>query len=131
MKTSVIHLHDRKPGDVYIGRAGKGEDGYFGNPHKVGYCNLCKSTHARGEAVEAFRITFAKRLETDDEYTQHIHNLHGKRLACFCKPNACHGDVIAEYLNALNPLPCPRCGTTLTRIDDNELYCPICTFHER
>ena len=30
--TTVWHIRDRRPGDVYIGRAGKSEDGYFGNP---------------------------------------------------------------------------------------------------
>lgn len=25
--------------------------------------------------------------------------LIGKRLGCFCKPHACHGDIIANYLN--------------------------------
>jgi hypothetical protein len=24
--------------------------------------------------------------------------LKGKRLGCFCKPLACHGDVIKEYI---------------------------------
>ncbi|MFA0332436.1 DUF4326 domain-containing protein [Vibrio cyclitrophicus] len=23
-----------------------------------------------------------------------------KRLECFCKPEACHGDVLADYLNS-------------------------------
>jgi len=26
--------------------------------------------------------------------------LAGKRLGCFCKPQACHGDVLADYLNS-------------------------------
>ena len=131
MKTSVIHIRDMKSGDAYIGRTGNGEDGYFGNPHPVGYCELCKTKHARGEAVEAFRATFAARIETDEEYKQHVHNLHGKRLACFCHPAACHGDVIAAYLNNLNPIPCPRCGDTLHRQADDSLYCRACTFTER
>ncbi len=28
--------------------------------------------------------------------------LKGKTLGCHCKPAACHGDVIAEYLNVLD-----------------------------
>ena len=46
----VIHIRDRKPGDVYIGRPGKGEDGYFGNPHVVGFCKFCGVAHERGDA---------------------------------------------------------------------------------
>ena len=34
------------------------------------------------------------------EYRRRIEGLRGKTLMCFCKPLACHGDVIAEYLNA-------------------------------
>ena len=95
----VIHIRVRKPDDVYIGRAGKGEDGYFGNPHVVGFCKLCGITHERGEAVKAFEKTFRERLQQDTEYLTRVRALAGKRLACFCKPHACHGDVIAQFVN--------------------------------
>lgn len=28
-----------------------------------------------------------------------VYELAGKRLGCFCKPQACHGDILADYLN--------------------------------
>ena len=28
-----------------------------------------------------------------------VYKLAGKRLGCFCKPETCHGDVLAEFLN--------------------------------
>jgi hypothetical protein len=40
-------------------------------------------------------------LASDAEFKRRIHELKGKTLGCFCKPEACHGDVIAEYLNNL------------------------------
>lgn len=98
--TTVIHIRDKKPGDVYIGRAGKGEDGYFGNPHPVGQpCRLCDRTHQRGDAVEAYAKTFAQRIREDHQFRQRVWDLKGKTLVCFCAPHRCHGDVMAEWLN--------------------------------
>ncbi len=101
----VIHIRDRRPGDVYIGRAGHGEDGYFGNPHPVGrMCPICRVVHERGEAVVAFKRTFWKRIHEDREYLRRVMALKEKRLVCFCKPNACHGDVIKAWIDAGMPL---------------------------
>jgi hypothetical protein len=113
---------------VYIGRAGKGQDGYltsltlvlgrlrlgnllqaglhdcarpalpFGNPFRIG------QGESRGATLEKFRVWFYKRLETDPEYKRRIHELKGKTLGCFCKPHPCHGDIIAEYLDSLDSL---------------------------
>ena len=81
--------------DVYIGRAGKGEDGYFGNPFRRA------PGEPHGVTLEKFREWFHNRLETDPVYRERIHALKGKTLGCFCKPHPCHGDIIAEYLNSL------------------------------
>ena len=34
----------------------------------------------------------------DSEFATRVKGLRGKQLGCFCKPKACHGDVIVEYL---------------------------------
>lgn len=81
---------------TYIGRAGKGQDGYFGNAHRVGYCSICETEHDRGEAVDAFRIDFWQRIATDPKYKHRVSSLSGK-LGCFCAPCDCHGDVYVEY----------------------------------
>ena len=92
--TNVVNI--RTSGyDVYIGRAGKGQDGYFGNPFRL------RTHESRGSTVEQYRKYFYDRMETDPEFKDRIHELKGKTLGCFCKPYACHGDVIAEYLNKL------------------------------
>jgi hypothetical protein len=82
--------------DVYIGRAGKSQDGYFGNPFRL------RASEERGATIERYRKYFHNRMETDPEFKRRVHELKGKTLGCFCKPNPCHGDVIAEYLNNLN-----------------------------
>ena len=92
MATTVIHIKDRQPGDIYIGRAGHGEDGYFGNPFPL------KPGESRGSTIERFRAWFWEQI-TKPEYRQRVLALRGKRLVCFCKPLACHGDVIADWLN--------------------------------
>lgn len=79
--------------DVYIGRAGHGHDGYFGNPFAV-------ITTSRATAIWKFRAYFLTRLETDAEFKRRVLALKGKRLGCFCAPKDCHGDVIAAWVDA-------------------------------
>ena len=80
--------------DVYIGRAGHGQSGEFGNPFKVGVHG------ARGECVVLFRQWFYS--EQGRAMRARVREVikPGMRLGCFCKPMACHGDVIAEYVNS-------------------------------
>lgn len=101
-RTTVVNIHHRVPFDVYIGRAGRGHDGTFGNPHPVNKpCNLCSgAVHKRGEALEAYRAYFNNRINTDQEFKQRILALRGRILGCFCVPNGCHGHVIAEWLDS-------------------------------
>tara|TARA_R100000458_G_scaffold44181_1_gene42214 strand:- start:170 stop:451 length:282 start_codon:yes stop_codon:yes gene_type:complete len=88
--TEVVNLRN-STFDVYIGRAGRGEDGYFGNPFPI-------SKGGRDECIARYREWFEFRIENDEEFKARVLELKGKRLGCFCKPQACHGDVIAEWL---------------------------------
>jgi ribonuclease HII len=98
--TRVVNLHVDSY-DVYIGRAGNGEDGYFGNPSRLGQiCDLCGKLHMNpGATIACYKIYFEHRLTTDPEFADRISQLRGKRLGCFCAPGPCHGDVIAEHLD--------------------------------
>ena len=96
MQTAVVNIK-KEPFDVYIGRASRGEDGYFGNPFRIG------NGISRGDAVERFQSYFGERIEKDSEFKLRVLALKGKRLGCFCKPKACHGDVIADWLNKMEP----------------------------
>lgn len=93
-ETKVVNLY-KESYNIYIGRAGKGEDGYYGNPI------VLKQGEERGATIERFKEYFYNRIETDEEYRQNILKLKNKTLGCFCKPNKCHGDVYVEYLNNL------------------------------
>ena len=94
MQTVVVNIY-KEQFDVYIGRAGRGQDGYFGNPFRI------EQSVSREDAVERFQRYFADRIEKDSEFNRQVLALKGKRLGCFCKPKACHGDVIADWLNKM------------------------------
>lgn len=81
--------------DVYIGRGTP-----WGNPYPVG---KLEGQYERDEAIELFRGHFRENILSDPALCRGLFGLRGLRLACHCKPLACHGDVIAEYLNALDP----------------------------
>ena len=94
MQTVVVNIY-KEQFDVYIGRAGRGQDGYFGNPFRIG-CGM-----SREDAVQRFQKYFTERIQKDAEFKRRILALKGKRLGCFCKPKACHGDVIADWLDKM------------------------------
>jgi Domain of unknown function (DUF4326) len=94
MRTVVVNIN-KESFDVYIGRAGRGQDGYFGNPFRIGH------EINREDAVQKFQKYFAERIGKDPEFKRRVFALKGKRLGCFCKPKACHGDVIAGWLSKM------------------------------
>jgi len=79
--------------DVYIGRAGLGRDGYFGNPYLIGIDGT------REEVLSKYKEYFIKRVREDRDFYTRILELKGQRLGCFCKPKDCHGDIIARYID--------------------------------
>ena len=83
-----VHNKYKESYSVYIGRPT-----IFGNPFEIG------KNGSRQEVIDKYRIYFLKRIDEDPEFKIQVLNLKGKRLGCFCKPLACHGDVICEYLN--------------------------------
>lgn len=103
--TRVVNLRD-EAFDVYIGRAGRGQDGYFGNPYKLTGEELRGATTARYEAY------FLERVERNAEFRRRVQELRSRRLGCFCAParsaltgqstpRICHGQVIAAYADKL------------------------------
>lgn len=85
----VVHCK-KEPYDVYIGRPSK-----WGNPfsHKSG--TAAKFLVAtREEAVEKYR----EWILTQPQLLSRLRDLEGKILACWCKPKACHGDVLVQLV---------------------------------
>jgi hypothetical protein len=72
----------------YIGRGS-----YWGNPY-----SMFEKGENRSEVIRKYRYDFERDLfPNKDKYELHRHA--GKKLGCFCKPEDCHGDILAEYLN--------------------------------
>jgi hypothetical protein len=80
-KTHVVHCK-KEPFDVYIGRPSK-----WANPFKIG------KDGSREEVIQKYRHWI---LANAVLVAQVSTELRGKKLGCSCKPNACHGDILAE-----------------------------------
>ena len=92
VKTTAVNIN-KSEYDVYIGRAGKGQDGYWGNPFTIG------RDGDRLRILALYRAYFNNRIINDPEFFERLQLLIGKRLGCFCNPKSCHGDIMRDYLN--------------------------------
>lgn len=103
MKTEVVNIRaepfGRSARDVYVGRAGRGETGYYGNPVEIGRpCPECRGVHATGgDTLPCYRRYLERRLSSDCLFRRRVAQLHGKRLYCFCAPRPCHAQILAEW----------------------------------
>lgn len=83
-KVYNMHHRDYPKGAVYIGRGSK-----WGNPYRIG------PDGTRAEVIEKYRDYGLKNMF-------HLYaklELHGRDLLCFCKPAACHGDLLLGWAN--------------------------------
>jgi hypothetical protein len=83
--TRVVHCK-REPCDVYIGRPSK-----WGNPFRVG------PDGTRQEVIAKYRAWIVQQ----PKLMRALSELAGKTLGCWCKPEACHGDVLVELIERL------------------------------
>ncbi|TXL02700.1 hypothetical protein BMR07_17220 [Methylococcaceae bacterium CS1] len=73
----------------YIGRGS-----YWGNPY-----SMYEGGEERDEVIRKYKYDFDYEKFPKKEKSE-VYKLAGKRLGCFCKPQTCHGDVLADYLNS-------------------------------
>lgn len=101
---AVVHCK-KEPFDIYIGRPSK-----WGNPFIVGKHGV------RGECVDLY----AQWIRNQPELLAALSELDGKVIACWCKPNSCHGDVLAELLIEMSVVTITmRCGHTVQEVAKN------------
>ena len=90
------------PDNVYIGRGGivfiDGERfpktaSKWANPYKVG-----AKDGTREEVIEKYK-EYAKKYSTSE-----LLSLQGKTLGCWCKPESCHGDWLAQLAESANKI---------------------------
>jgi hypothetical protein len=82
---SVVNIK-KETYDVYIGRPS-----IFGNPYTL-------DKFGRTTCIELYKQYFLARVEVDPNFRKAVLDLRGKRLGCYCKPLACHGDIIEAWL---------------------------------
>jgi hypothetical protein len=87
--TRVVNVDKNEKYDVYIGR---GSD--WGNPYAIGIDG------DREEVIRKYQYDFDKGYLKSSK--EQLLKLRGKVLGCHCKPAACHGDILANYLNSLD-----------------------------
>jgi hypothetical protein len=99
--TRVVHVKDKVPGAVYIGRW-LGRRGFqaskWANPYKIGVHGT------RADVIKTYRAW----LTANPALLAQLPELSGKPLSCWCRhdgeertaDNSCHGDVLIELLEA-------------------------------
>lgn len=80
-KTQVVNLR-KEAYDIYIGRPSK-----WGNPFIIG------KDGTREEVIKKY-VDYI----IESELILDLGELKGKRLGCFCKPKACHGDILVGLI---------------------------------
>lgn len=83
-KCRVVHCK-KEPYDVYIGRPSK-----WGNPFVIG------RDGTRDQVVEKYKTW----INTQRELLDDVRSLCGLTLGCWCRPLACHGEVLKELADA-------------------------------
>ena len=94
MSTRIVNLHREPLGDaVYVGRKSQRlglAESLFANPYPIGQ-------HGdRAEVIQKYRSWLLGR----QELVGRLHELRGRRLACWCSPEPCHAGVLVELVDA-------------------------------
>lgn len=85
MRCPVVNIHKKYKSDVYIGRGS-----IWGNPFKIG------PDGSRSDVIRKHRDW----ILNNPILLFRIPQLHDKVLGCFCKPKGCHGDTLADLVEA-------------------------------
>lgn len=83
MTIKVVHCK-KEPFDIYIGRGSK-----WGNPFHIG------KDGNRKEVIEKYR----NMIINNKKLFNSLNELDNKILGCWCKPKACHGDILKELID--------------------------------
>ena len=80
--TKVVHCK-KEEFDIYIGRGS-----IWGNPFPI------NEHQDRDTVVKKYETYIRSRADL----LAQLHTLKGKRLGCYCSPQACHGDVLVKLI---------------------------------
>lgn len=104
--TTVVNIRKEKC-DIYIGRS-KGAEMHYGNPFAISQSSVAKAkASSLKEALMCFHewVAGSAHQEVEPErrewVVRNIETLRGKKIGCFCKPKACHGDIYRVVLGEI------------------------------
>ena len=94
MSDRIVNIRHEELGDAfYVGRANSRRgltESAFANPFRVDVDGT------RDEVIQKYRSWLLGR----QELVLKLHELRGRRLACWCSPEPCHADVLVELVDA-------------------------------
>jgi hypothetical protein len=67
-----------------------GRGSFWGNPFPI------TNTSDRATVIAKYRVHLHDQIKRGEVTITDLQELNNKTLGCFCKPQACHGDVIVE-----------------------------------
>ena len=91
--------------NVYIARKGvvfidhkrfPTQSSIFANPFKIG------KDGTREEVIQKYKIYIMDKITNDDTMRIELLALKGKKLGCWCFPEACHGNVLLELIEQMS-----------------------------
>ena len=91
-------MSDPTPVAVVVNRSRELDDIYIGRPSKWGNPFLIGRDGDRAAVISKYR----EWLLGQPVLLAALPELRGKRLGCWCKPKACHGDVLVELISRLS-----------------------------
>lgn len=95
--TRVVNLR-KDEYQVFIGRGGS-----WGNPFSHLFSSKAEFiVDSREESIVRYRQWIMQRLKDEPALAEEMkRELKGKVLGCYCKPKACHGDILVEIVESL------------------------------
>lgn len=95
IKDNITFVSNKDKGDHFDTYIGRGT--LWGNPYAIGHDG------DRDEVIRKFKYDFERDfLRGGTEFKEKLNALRGHTLGCHCKPYACHGDILAHYLNEID-----------------------------
>lgn len=98
MTTRVVNVQRGEEYDVYIGREVQ-EWGLAGSKWGNPFVLQDESDEERARVIAAYRAWITE--GEGQHLLADLHELRGKRLACWCAPKDCHGHVLAEMVESM------------------------------
>jgi hypothetical protein len=95
ISVEITKIANRDRGDTYDIYIGRGTP--WGNPFPI---DVTGKGDTRDDVIRKYKDYFEAEFLNNPEKRKTLLSLRGYRLACHCKPLACHGDIIANYLNS-------------------------------